>query len=45
MIIKDIMQLADIYAHESCKGNEYDNRREVAKAREALLKALTEALK
>jgi hypothetical protein len=38
------MHLADVYAHESMKGNEYDNRAAIAEARKALLEALTKAL-
>lgn len=43
--IRELMALADQYAIETGKNNEYDNRTRMNEAREALLKAIREALK
>ena len=45
MTIPEIMRLADAYANEACRGNEYDNRDKTGAARRALLDALKKALK
>lgn len=44
-IVDRLIGLADDYAHESCKNNEYNNQSRVDAARAKLLKALEEATK